>query len=538
MYDLGLEKNQANFTQLTPITFIERAVLVNPEKTAIIYNDLRRNWKETFQRCRKLASALQKAGIQRGDTVSVMSPNTPAMVEAHFGVPMAGAVLNTLNVRLSSETLAFMLQHAETRVLLVDREFSDVISKALLQIEHPILIIDIDDPYYEGGEKIGKIEYEEFLNTGDENFQYLLPNDEWDAISLNYTSGTTGNPKGVVYHHRGAALNAISNIISAKSSSELVYLWTLPLFHCNGWCFPWTIAAVSGVNVCLRKVVAKDIYDNIRNHGVNIMCGAPIVLNTLINSNLEEKYLPQETINFFVAGASPPASIIEQIEQEGFFITHVYGLTETYGPSVQCEWKPEWNKLPAREKSRIKARQGVKSIFLDDLKVVDPETFEEIPWDGETMGEVMMRGNNVMRGYVKNHLATEEAFQHGWFHSGDLAVRHPDGYIEIRDRSKDIVISGGENVSTIEVEGVLYRIPEIEECACVAKPDEKWGETVCAFIKFKHGESISDDEIKARCREELAGFKIPKTIVVLDDLPKTSTGKIQKFELRAMARQL
>ena len=537
MYDLGLEKNTANFTQLSPISFIERASLVYPEKTAVIYNDLRRSWEETFTRCRKLASALQKLGIRRGDTVSIMSPNTPAMVEAHFGVPMSGAVLNTLNVRLSSETLAFMLQHAETRVLLVDREFSEVISKALLQIEYPIYIIDIDDPYFEGGQKIGRTEYEDFLNTGDENFSYLLPEDEWDAIALNYTSGTTGNPKGVVYHHRGAALNAISNIITAKTARDFVYLWTLPLFHCNGWCFPWTVAALAGTNVCLRKVVAKDIYQNIREHKVNYMCGAPIVLSTLINSDPAEKYIPEETVNFFVAGAAPPASIIESIEKEGFFITHVYGLTETYGPSVQCEWKPEWDLLPDEQKYKIKARQGVRSIFLDELTVMNPDKMEEVPWDGETMGEVMMRGNNVMRGYVKNHLATEEAFHDGWFHSGDLAVRHPDGYLEIKDRSKDIVISGGENISTIEVEGVIYRLPEVEECACVAKPDEKWGETVCAFIKLKDGCSITDDEIKEHCRKELAGFKIPKTFVYMD-LPKTSTGKIQKFELREIAKKI
>lgn len=537
MYETGLEQNKANHVPLTPLSYIERAAFINPDKTAIIYGDLKRTWKETYTRCRKLASSLSRLGIGKGDTVSIIAANTPAMYEAHFGVPMSGAVLNTLNVRLSVETLTFMIQHAETRVLLVDKEFSESMARVLNQVEHRIFVIDIDDPNVQVGRRIGRIEYEDFVAAGDENFDWKYPDDEWDSITLSYTSGTTGNPKGVVYHHRGAALQAINNIISWKMTGDINFLWTLPMFHCNGWCYPWTIAAAAGTNVCFRKIIAKEIYQAIDEYGVNYFCGAPIVVGTLINAPAADKRKLKQTVHIMVAGAAPPAKIIEGIEAEGFFVTHGYGLTETYGPATLCEWKDEWNNLPARQKSELKARQGVRFIFLDGLAVMDPVTMKEVPSDGHTMGEVMMRGNIVMKGYVKNGRATEEAFEGGWFHSGDLAVKYPDGYIEIKDRSKDIVISGGENISTIEVEGVLYRMPAIEEAACVAKPDEKWGETVCAFIKLKDGETATEEEIREHCRKELANFKLPKTIV-FQELPKTSTGKIQKFQLREIARTL
>ncbi|MGV7107828.1 acyl-CoA synthetase [Flavobacterium sp. U410] len=537
IYDIGLDKNPANFTQLTPLTFIERSATIFPEKTSIIYGKQKYSWKQTYERCKRLASALTQIGVTKNDTVSIIAANTPAMYEAHFGVPMSGAVLNTLNVRLSADTLAFMLQHSDAKVLLVDKEFSEVIAKALNQIEHSIYVIDIDDENVSTGHSVGKIEYEAFLEKGNPDFNWVRPADEWDAIALNYTSGTTGNPKGVVYHHRGAALNAINDLLVWKMSNSAVYLWTLPMFHCNGWCFPWALAAAAATSVCLRKVVAKDIYKAIADEKVDHFCGAPIVLQTMINAHPEDKKTLEHKVKAMVAGAAPPASVIENIEKEGFEITHVYGLTETYGPSVICEWKEEWDDLPLEERAELKSRQGVRYLLLDELDVLNPQTMEPVPADGVTIGEIMMKGHNVMKGYLKNPSATEEAFKDGWFHSGDLAVKYPDGYVQIKDRSKDIVISGGENISTIEVEGVIYRIPEVEEVACVAKPDEKWGEVVCAFIKLREGETLTNEQIVEHCRKELAGFKVPKYFYFMD-LPKTSTGKVQKFELRTIAKTL
>jgi fatty-acyl-CoA synthase len=537
IYDIGLDKNPANFTQLTPLTFIERSAIIFPEKTSIIYGNQKYSWKQTYERCKRLASALTQIGVTKNDTVSIIAANTPAMYEAHFGVPMSGAVLNTLNVRLSADTLAFMLQHSDAKVLLVDKEFSEVIAKALNQIEHSIYVIDIDDENVSTGHSVGKIEYEAFLEKGNPDFNWVRPADEWDAIALNYTSGTTGNPKGVVYHHRGAALNAINDLLVWKMSNSAVYLWTLPMFHCNGWCFPWALAAAAATSVCLRKVVAKDIYKAIADEKVDHFCGAPIVLQTMINAHPNDKEVLKHKVKAMVAGAAPPASVIENIEKEGFEITHVYGLTETYGPSVICEWKEEWDDLPLEERAELKSRQGVRYLLLDELDVLNPQTMEPVPADGVTIGEIMMKGHNVMKGYLKNPSATEEAFKDGWFHSGDLAVKYPDGYVQIKDRSKDIVISGGENISTIEVEGVIYRIPEVEEVACVAKPDEKWGEVVCAFIKLREGETLTNEQIVEHCRKELAGFKVPKYFYFMD-LPKTSTGKVQKFELRTIAKTL
>lgn len=535
IYDQQLDKNGANYAPLTPVSFLERSARVYPHRTALVHGDLRRSWLQTWQRCRRLASALQQLGIREGETVSIIAPNIPEHYEAHFAVPMSGAVLNCINTRLDPEAVAFILEHAETRILLVDREFSKVISRALkLMPRHPI-VIDIDDPQYEGGEPIGQMTYEQLLERGDENFIYTPPDDEWRAISLNYTSGTTGNPKGVVYHHRGAYLNAFSNIVSWGMAENPVYLWTLPMFHCNGWCFPWAMAAISGTNVCLRQVRVEPIFDLIRAEKVTHFCGAPIVLNMLNGAPEEMKGGIEHKVKVMTAGAAPPAAVIEGMEALGFSVTHVYGLTETYGPSVVCAWKEEWDEKSLTERARLKARQGVKAQALEDLMVADPVTLEPVPADGETIGEIMMRGNLVMRGYLKNPSASQEAFEGGWFHSGDLAVMHPDHYIEIKDRSKDVIISGGENISSIEVEDILYRHPKVREAAVVARPDEKWGETPCAFITADG--DLTEEEIIRFCRENMAHFKVPKTVVFCD-LPKTSTGKIQKFVLRNRTREL
>ena len=537
-YELGLGENPANHTPLTPLGFIERAAFVYPKRIATVQGPLRRTWAETYARCRRLGSALHRRGIGMGDTVAVMLPNLAEMLECHFGVPMSGAVLNTLNVRLDAEMLAFMLEHGEAKVLITDREFSDAIGKALKMLEKPPLVIDVDDPLYEGGELLGEKSYEGFLEEGDPNYAWEYPADEWQAITLNYTSGTTGNPKGVVYHHRGAHLNAIGNIISWNMPPHPVYLWTLPMFHCNGWCFPWTIAAVAGTSVSLRQVREDAVFQLIKEERVTNFCGAPIVLNMLNNAPEAQKAGITRPVKVMTAGAAPPASVIEGMERMGFEVTHVYGLTETYGPCVVCAWHEDWNELPIKEKAVRKARQGVRYPLQDGLMVADPTTLEPLPKDGKTIGEVFLRGNIVMMGYLKNPSATEEAFAGGWFHSGDLAVWHPDGYIEIRDRSKDIVISGGENISTIEVEDVLYRHPAVMEAAVVARPDEKWGETPCAFITLKPGqENTTAEDIMAFCRNEMARFKVPKT-VVFGDLPKTATGKVQKFVLRERARAL
>lgn len=537
IFERDLDKNSANFTSLSPLSFIRRTAFVYPEYPAVVYGQIRRTWAETYTRCMKLASALTKVGIGFGDTVSVMAPNIPAIFEAHFAVPMTGAVLNTLNIRLDSATIAFMLQHAETKVLITDKEFSDTIIEAIASMEHPPIIINIDDDEAEGGEFIGNLEYETFLQTGEDVFDWSLPDDEWQSISLNYTSGTTGNPKGVVYHHRGAYLNAANNIITWSMNPHAVYLWTLPMFHCNGWCFPWTIAAVAGTNVCLRKVKANAVFDALADENVTNFSGAPVILGLLLNAKEEEKRILTQTVSIMTAGAAPPAAIIEGAEKMGFKISHVYGLTETYGPAVVCDWKKEWDSLPAYERAALKSRQGVKCLFLDDLMVANPDTLKPVPSDGKTIGEIFMRGNIVMKGYVKNASATKEAFAGGWFHSGDLGVMYPDGYIQIKDRSKDIIISGGENISTIEVESVLYRHNAVHEAAVVARPDEKWGETVCAFVTLNPSVQSTEKEIISFCKQHLAGFKIPRTVVFCE-LPKTSTGKIQKFILREQAAAL
>jgi fatty-acyl-CoA synthase len=537
IFDRDLPRNEANHAPLSPLSFIERAAEVYPQRLAIVHGDLRRNWAELYSRCRRLASALSRHGVGKGDTVAVMLPNTPPMVESNFGVPMCGAVLNALNTRLDAETIAFMLDHGEAKIVIVDPEFAGVIKKAiaLRKESRPLLIVDVSDPLYAGPvDRVGALEYEELLAAGDPDFAWELPADEWDAIALNYTSGTTGNPKGVVYHHRGATVNAISNILEWDMGKHPVYLWTLPMFHCNGWCFPWTIAARAGVNVCLRKVEAKAIIDAIKSHGVTHYCGAPIVHGLLVNAPDEMKQGLPTGVKAMVAGAAPPASMIEGMEQMGFDLTHVYGLTEVYGPATVCPKHEEWNELDIGERARLNARQGVRYHLQRDARVIDPETMKPVPLDGETMGEIMFRGNITMKGYLKNPAATQEAFAGGWFHTGDLAVQYPDGYIKIKDRSKDIIISGGENISSIEVEDVLYRHPDVLAAAVVAKPDPRWGETPCAFVELKAGATATPEDMVAHCKKHLAGFKVPKS-VVFGELPKTSTGKIQKFELRKQA---
>lgn len=533
-YDQDLDRNAANFAALTPLSFIERTASIYPERLAIVHGDLRQTWGQTYARCRQLASSLRKAGIGKNDTVAVILPNTPPMVEAHFGVPMAGAVLNTLNTRLDAEALAFMLDHGEAKALIVDPEFTGVIAKALKlrTCTEPLLVIQVDDALYgPAATQVGSISYEDFVAQGDADFAWEMPEDEWDAIALNYTSGTTGNPKGVVYHHRGAAINAISNVLEWDMPKHSVYLWTLPMFHCNGWCFPWTVAARAGVNVCLRRVEAKAIFDAMREHGVTHYCGAPIVQSLLVNAPAELKVGIPAGVKAMVAGAAPPASMIEGMEAMGFDLTHVYGLTETYGPATVCAKHEAWQQLDIGERARLNARQGVRYHLQREVRVVDPETLQPVPMDGETMGEIMFRGNIAMKGYLKNPKATDDAFRGGWFHSGDLAVQYPDGYIQIKDRSKDIIISGGENISSIEVEDVLYRHPAVLAAAVVAKPDEKWGETPCAFLEIKPGAEVTEQDIIAHCKQHLAGYKVPRA-VVFGELPKTSTGKIQKFELR------
>jgi len=537
MYDQHLPRNEANHAPLSPLAFIERTAEVYPDRLAIVHGDLRQTWGETYKRCRQLASSLRRLGIGKNDTVAVMLPNTPPMVEAHFGVPMAGAVLNTLNTRLDPETIAFMLDHGEAKVLIVDPEFNAVVAKALALRKNPapLALIEVEDALYGApAQGLGGTRYEDFVAAGDPAFAWELPGDEWDAIALNYTSGTTGNPKGVVYHHRGAAINAISNVLEWDMPKHAVYLWTLPMFHCNGWCFPWTVAARAGVNVCLRRVDAQAIFDAIRNHGVTHYCGAPIVQGLLVNAPAAMKEGVPAGVKAMVAGAAPPASMIEGMEQMGFDLTHVYGLTEVYGPATVCAKHDAWNDLDIGERARLNARQGVRYHLQRAAMVCDPETMQPVPHDGETMGEIMFRGNIAMKGYLKNPQATEEAFRGGWFHSGDLAVQYPDGYIKIKDRSKDIIISGGENISSIEVEDVLYRHPDVLAVAVVAKPDPKWGETPCAFVELKAGALTTVDDIVQHCKKHLASFKVPRA-VVFGELPKTSTGKIQKFELRRKA---
>jgi len=530
-YRTGLDKNSANHVPLSPVGFLERAAQVFPDRVSVIHGTRRFNCRESNERCRRLASALHKWGIGKGDTVAVMAPNIPALFEAHFGIPMTGAVINALNIRLDAATIAFILEHGEARVLLTDREFSPVVRDALARMAQPPRVIDIDDPLAEGGELIGEIEYEAFLQQGDPAYRWEYPDDEWDAIALNYTSGTTGNPKGVVYHHRGAHLINFGNILAWNMTAHPVYLWTLPMFHCNGWCFPWTITALYGTHVCMRKVTAKTIYQAIAEHQVSHFCGAPIILNLLTNASGQERRAFDHQVHIMTAAAPPPPSVLETMEAQGFHITHVYGLTEVYGPAVACDWHQEWDVLPANERAQMRARQGVRYAALEGLMVADPATLEPVPSDGQTLGEVFMRGNIVMKGYLKNPVATRAAFDGGWFHSGDLGVMHPDGYIQLKDRSKDIIISGGENISTIEVEGALYRHPAVLEAAVVGQPDEKWGETPCAFVCLKAGAQVSEEELVAFCRDHLAHFKVPRR-VIFGALPKTSTGKVQKFKLR------
>jgi len=534
-FDLGLDKNEANFVQLSPVSFIERSAHVYPDRAAIIYGSRRQTWRETYARCRRLASSLAQRGISVGDTVAVMLPNVPAMFEAHFGVPMTGAVLNTLNTRLDAEAIAFTLQHGEAKVLLTDSEFAGVIEKALALLgERRPFVIEVDDDQAPPGRRLGDVSYESFLADGDPHFAWQLPADEWDAIALNYTSGTTGNPKGVVTHHRGAYLNAVSNVVTWSMPLHPVYLWTLPMFHCNGWCFPWTMALQAGASVCLRKIDTGLIFKLIHEHRVTHLCGAPIVYGMLINAPEAQRAGLERTgrvINGLIAGSAPPAAIIEGCERIGIAITHVYGLTESYGPAAVCAQQTEWASLPIGERARLNARQGVAYPMQQAISVLNAETLQPVPADGQTMGEIFFRGNLLMKGYLKNVKATDEAFAGGWFHTGDLAVVQPDGYVKIRDRSKDVIISGGENISSVEVEEVLYRHPAVLMAAVVAKPDEKWGEVAAAFVELIDGATATEAQLIEHCRSEMARFKVPKQ-VIFGPLPKTSTGKIQKFVLR------
>jgi fatty-acyl-CoA synthase len=537
-YDIDLDRNPANFQPLTPLSFLERSAAIFPDRTAIIHGGLHRSYAEFYARARRLAGSLAGRGIKRGDTVSAVLANTPAMLECHYGVPMAGAVLNTINTRLDAAVVAFQLDHAEAKVLIVDREFSKLVKEALALAKVRPLLIDYDDPEFTGaGERLGTTEYEDFIATGDADFAWSLPRDEWDAISLNYTSGTTGDPKGVVYHHRGASLLAVGNVLTGSMGKHCVYLWTLPMFHCNGWCFPWTISVVAGTHVCLRQVRAPAMYDAIAEHKVTHLCGAPIVMATLLEAPAAEKKPLPHVVEFFTAAAPPPEAVLAAMKAAGFNVTHLYGLTETYGPATVNEWQMGWDALPAAEQAAKKARQGVRYVPLEALDVRNPDTMAPVPRDGESMGEVMFRGNVVMKGYLKNKAATEKAFAGGWFHSGDLGVIHPDGYIQLKDRSKDIIISGGENISSIEVEDALYKHPAVHAAAVVAKPDDKWGETPCAFVELKPGENASKDDLIAWCRKNLASYKCPR-YVVFAELPKTSTGKVQKFKLREMAKEV
>ena len=531
-YNTDLDRNPANYQPLTPLTFLERAASVFPEHTAIIHGAIRRNYAEFYRRSRQLASALSDKGIGRGDTVSVMLANTPAMLESHYGVPMCGAVLHSINTRLDPATIAYQLDHSEAKVLIVDREFLTIIRAAIeLSQVRPILVDYNDSEFPISDQLSGATEYESFLSQGDDNFEWLMPEDEWDAISLNYTSGTTGNPKGVVSHHRGAYLLAQGNALIASINKHAVYLWTLPMFHCNGWCFPWTMSAIIGTHVCLRHVRSGPIWDAISKHKVTHLCGAPIVMSTILSVDKEERQLLENRVEFFTAAAPPPENILTEMKASGFNVTHLYGLSETYGPSVVNEWHKEWDALDEGLQANLKARQGVRYLPLESLDIMNPETMQSVPHDGKTIGEVMFRGNVVMKGYFKNKQASDESFKDGWFHSGDLGVIHENGYIQLKDRSKDIIISGGENISSIEIEEVLYKHPEVVAVAVVAMPDEKWGETPCAFVQLNTEGSASEAELSQWCRDNMASYKLPRKFI-FEDIPKTSTGKVQKFILR------
>ena len=537
MYDRDMQRNAANFIPLSPLSFLRRTADVFPLRTAVVDESTTRTWADTYRRCKQLASALSKRGISTGDTVAVMAPNTAVLLEAHFGVPMCGAVLNALNTRLDSEAIAFILEHGEARVLISDREYASIVRNAVAKLERPILVIDADDGLATDDELIGELNYEQLLEEGDPDYEWSLPKDEWDAISLNYTSGTTGNPKGVVYHHRGAYLGAIGNVVTWHMPQQPVYLWTLPMFHCNGWCFPWAVTALAGTHICLRKVDPEAIFEAIEANGVTHLCGAPIVMNMMAEYAMANDIRLTRAVHMMTAGSAPPSAVLRRMEEVGFDVTHTYGLTEVYGPTSICDWHEEWDQLPADERAVMKARQGVRYEVQEEFTVADPETLEPVPHDGKTMGELVFRGNAVMKGYLKNPDTTAECFKGGYFWTGDLGVVHPDKYVEIRDRSKDIIISGGENISSIEVEDTLYQHPSVSEAAVVAKPDAKWGETPCAFVTLRAGTTATEEEIIEHCRSNLARFKCPKTIV-FTELPKTSTGKVQKFVLRDRAREL
>jgi len=537
-FETELDRNPANYAPLTPLGFIERTASVYPNRAAVVHGARRFTWSETYARCRRLASALASRNIGAGDTVAVMLANTPEMYECHFGVPMTGAVLNALNTRLDAEAIAFMLEFGRARLLITDREFSPTIDQALARLKDKPFVVDVDDTEYSGsGTRIGSIDYESFIAAGDPQFAWAPPEDEWNAISLNYTSGTTGNPKGVVYHHRGAYLNAVCNLFTWAMPHHAVYLWTLPMFHCNGWCFPWTIAANAGTNICLRRVDARRVFDLIREHGVTHYCGAPIVHSTLVNADPKLRAGIRHNVHAMVAAAAPPSAMLEGMERMGWDLTHVYGLTEVYGPAAVCAKHEEWKDLDIGARSERNGRQGVRYLLQEGLTVMDPVTMTETPADGETIGEIMFRGNITMKGYLNNPKATAEAFAGGWFHSGDLAVRQPDGYVKIKDRAKDVIISGGENISSLEVEDVLCRHPAVLAAAVVATPDPRWGETPCAFVELKPGAQATEGELIAHCRAHLAHFKTPRT-VIFQVLPRTSTGKIQKFVLRQQARSV
>ena len=536
-FETELDKNAANFTPLSPLSFIKRTAAVYPDRAAVVHGPLTRSYAEMYARCRRLASALSQRGIGVGDCVAVMAPNIPEMLEAHFGIPMTGGVINAINYRLDAANIAFILDHGEAKVLLTDTEFAPIIKEALTLVKNRPIVIDIADAQGPGGERLGEMEYEAFIATGDPDFEWVFPDDEWRAIALNYTSGTTGNPKGVVSHHRGAYLNAIGNVFTWGALNKPTYLWTLPMFHCNGWCFTWGTTLVAATNVCLRRIDSKSIYDAFADRGITHLCGAPIVMQMITNASDAQRRTFDQKIEFMTAASPPPAAVLARMAEEGIRVTHVYGLTEIYGPAIVCAWQDEWDDLPLEERAALQARQGVPYEVLEDVMIADPETMQPVAKNGTEMGEVFTRGNVTMKGYLKNPKATQEAFAGGWFHTGDLGVWHPDGYIELKDRSKDIIISGGENISSIEVEGALYQHPDVTAAAVVAMPDEKWGETPCAFIELRDGATVSEADIIEHCRAHLARFKCPRH-VVFGPLPKTSTGKIQKFVLRESANQL